>query len=119
MTPGQPAGVSWSREFPAGRTRHPRPEAALTRAPGRRRAACYLLTEIRRLPAEPRLAGLGGPAARPAGAGRRGDPMADILPTTPELDDLRAAVRKVAGKYGHRYFVDCATSHAEPTELYG
>jgi alkylation response protein AidB-like acyl-CoA dehydrogenase len=44
--------------------------------------------------------------------------MTDILPIPPEQADLREAVRKVAGKYGHQYFVDCATSHSEPTELY-
>src|ERR1700744_3429800 len=44
--------------------------------------------------------------------------MTDILPISPEQADLRSAVRQVAGKYGHKYFVDCATSHKEPTELY-
>jgi alkylation response protein AidB-like acyl-CoA dehydrogenase len=44
--------------------------------------------------------------------------MTDILPMSPEQADLRDAVRQVAGKYGHKYFVDCATSHKEPTELY-
>ena len=44
--------------------------------------------------------------------------MTDILPIPPEQADLRDAVRQVAGKYGHKYFVDCATSHKEPTELY-
>src|ERR1700761_1722448 len=44
--------------------------------------------------------------------------MTDILPISPEQADLRDAVRRVAGKYGHKYFVDCATSHKEPTELY-
>jgi alkylation response protein AidB-like acyl-CoA dehydrogenase len=44
--------------------------------------------------------------------------MTDILPISPEQADLRDAVRQVAGKYGHKYFVDCATSHSEPTELY-
>jgi alkylation response protein AidB-like acyl-CoA dehydrogenase len=44
--------------------------------------------------------------------------MTDILPISPEQADLRDAVRQVAGKYGHKYFVDCATSHKEPTELY-
>ena len=42
--------------------------------------------------------------------------MADLL--SPEQADLREAVRKVAGGYGHKYFVDCATSHSEPIELY-
>jgi alkylation response protein AidB-like acyl-CoA dehydrogenase len=42
--------------------------------------------------------------------------MADILPTSPEQADLREAVRKVASRYGHKYFVDCATSHSEPVE---
>ena len=42
--------------------------------------------------------------------------MADLL--SPEQADLREAVRKVAGRYGHKYFVDCATSHSEPIELY-
>src|SRR6201996_1934065 len=44
--------------------------------------------------------------------------MTDILPMSPEQADLRDAVRQVAGKYGHKYFVDCAASHKEPTELY-
>jgi alkylation response protein AidB-like acyl-CoA dehydrogenase len=44
--------------------------------------------------------------------------MTDIIPISPEEADLRDAVRQVAGKYGHKYFVDCATSHKEPTELY-
>jgi alkylation response protein AidB-like acyl-CoA dehydrogenase len=44
--------------------------------------------------------------------------MTDIIPISPEQADLRDAVRQVAGKYGHKYFVDCATSHKEPTELY-
>ena len=44
--------------------------------------------------------------------------MTDILPISPEQADLREAVRKVASRYGHKYFVDCATSHKEPTELY-
>jgi alkylation response protein AidB-like acyl-CoA dehydrogenase len=44
--------------------------------------------------------------------------MTDILPISPEQADLRDAVRQVAQKYGHKYFVDCATSHKEPTELY-
>jgi alkylation response protein AidB-like acyl-CoA dehydrogenase len=44
--------------------------------------------------------------------------MSDILPIPPEQADLRDAVRQVAGKYGHKYFVECATSHKEPTELY-
>jgi alkylation response protein AidB-like acyl-CoA dehydrogenase len=44
--------------------------------------------------------------------------MTDILPMSPEQADLREAVRRVAGKYGHKYFVECATSHKEPTELY-
>ncbi len=44
--------------------------------------------------------------------------MTDILPISPEQADLREAVRKVASRYGHTYFVDCATSHSEPTELY-
>ena len=44
--------------------------------------------------------------------------MTDLLPTTPELSELRAAVRQVATRYGHKYFVDCATTHKEPTELY-
>ena len=44
--------------------------------------------------------------------------MTDILPMSPEQADLRDAVRQVAGKYGHKYFVDCATSHKKPTELY-
>jgi alkylation response protein AidB-like acyl-CoA dehydrogenase len=45
--------------------------------------------------------------------------MADIVPISPEQADLRRAVRQIADKYGHRYFVECATSHKEPTELYG
>jgi len=45
--------------------------------------------------------------------------MADILPISPEQADLRRAVRQIADKYGHRYFVECATSHKEPTGLYG
>ena len=45
--------------------------------------------------------------------------MADILPISAEQADLRRAVRQIADKYGHRYFVECATSHKEPTELYG
>ena len=44
--------------------------------------------------------------------------MTDILPISPEQADLRDAVRKVASRYGHKYFVDCATSHSEPIELY-
>src|ERR1700761_884483 len=44
--------------------------------------------------------------------------MTDILPMSPEQADLREAVRRVAGKYGNKYFVECATSHKEPTELY-
>src|ERR1700749_469591 len=44
--------------------------------------------------------------------------MTDLLPISPEQADLRSAVRQVADKYGHKYFVDCATSHKEPTELY-
>ncbi|HYY19625.1 MAG TPA: acyl-CoA dehydrogenase [Streptosporangiaceae bacterium] len=44
--------------------------------------------------------------------------MTDLLPISPEQADLREAVRKVAGRYGHKYFVDCATSHSEPIELY-
>ncbi|HEY2520576.1 MAG TPA: acyl-CoA dehydrogenase [Streptosporangiaceae bacterium] len=44
--------------------------------------------------------------------------MTDLLPIPPEQADLREAVRKVAGRYGHKYFVDCATSHSEPIELY-
>ena len=42
--------------------------------------------------------------------------MTDILPN--QFKDLRDAVRQVAGKYGHKYFTECATSHSEPTELY-
>ncbi len=45
--------------------------------------------------------------------------MADIVLISPEQADLRRAVRQIADKYGHRYFVECATSHKEPTELYG
>jgi alkylation response protein AidB-like acyl-CoA dehydrogenase len=44
--------------------------------------------------------------------------MTDLLPISPEQADLREAVRKVAGRYGHKYFVGCATSHSEPIELY-
>src|ERR1700750_3497350 len=44
--------------------------------------------------------------------------MTDLLPISPEQADLRSAVRQVADKYGHKYFVDCATSHSEPVELY-
>jgi alkylation response protein AidB-like acyl-CoA dehydrogenase len=44
--------------------------------------------------------------------------MTDLLPISPEQADLREAVRKVAGRYGHKYFVDCATAHSEPIELY-
>lgn len=44
--------------------------------------------------------------------------MADIVPSTPELTELRAAARQLTQKYGHKYFVDCATAHKEPTELY-
>jgi alkylation response protein AidB-like acyl-CoA dehydrogenase len=44
--------------------------------------------------------------------------VTDILAASPELTDLRGAVRRVADKYGHKYFVECATSHKEPTELY-
>ena len=44
--------------------------------------------------------------------------MTDILPISPEQADLREAVRKLASRYGHKYFVDCATSHSEPIELY-
>jgi alkylation response protein AidB-like acyl-CoA dehydrogenase len=42
----------------------------------------------------------------------------DIVATTPEIAELRAAVRKVTAKYGHPYFVSCATEHREPVELY-
>src|ERR1700749_1705601 len=44
--------------------------------------------------------------------------MTDLLPLSPEQADLREAVRKAASRYGHKYFVDCATSHSEPIELY-
>ncbi len=44
--------------------------------------------------------------------------MTDILAASPELTDLRSAARRIAEKYGHKYFVECATSHKEPTELY-
>src|ERR1700735_4407983 len=44
--------------------------------------------------------------------------MTDILPISPEKADLRDAVRQAAGKNRHKYFVHCATSHKEPTELY-
>src|ERR1700761_4956329 len=44
--------------------------------------------------------------------------MTELLPISPEQADLRSAVRQVAGKYGHKYFTECATSHKEPTELY-
>jgi alkylation response protein AidB-like acyl-CoA dehydrogenase len=42
----------------------------------------------------------------------------EIVASTPELKELRASARKIAEKYGHKYFVDCATAHKEPTELY-
>jgi len=41
-----------------------------------------------------------------------------IVASPPDLAELRSAARKIADKYGHKYFVDCATSHQEPTELY-
>jgi alkylation response protein AidB-like acyl-CoA dehydrogenase len=41
-----------------------------------------------------------------------------MIPTTPELTALRNAARQIADKYGHSYFVECARSHKEPTELY-
>jgi alkylation response protein AidB-like acyl-CoA dehydrogenase len=42
----------------------------------------------------------------------------DIVEASPEVAELRAAVRKIAAKYGHPYFVQCATDHREPVELY-
>ena len=45
--------------------------------------------------------------------------LADIVPISPEQADLRRTVRQIADKYGHRYFVECATSHKEPTERCG
>ncbi len=42
----------------------------------------------------------------------------EIVESTPELVELRSAARKIADKYGHAYFVNCATAHREPTELY-
>jgi alkylation response protein AidB-like acyl-CoA dehydrogenase len=42
----------------------------------------------------------------------------NIVASSPEVSELRAAARRVADKYGHKYFVDCATAHREPTELY-
>ncbi len=44
--------------------------------------------------------------------------MANLVPTTPELEALRSAVRQIVDKYGFPYFLDCATHHKEPTELY-
>lgn len=44
--------------------------------------------------------------------------MANLVPTTPELQALRSAVRQIVDKYGFAYFLDCATHHKEPTELY-
>jgi alkylation response protein AidB-like acyl-CoA dehydrogenase len=41
-----------------------------------------------------------------------------IIPQTAELRELRSAARSIAEKYGHRYFVECARTHKEPTELY-
>jgi len=41
-----------------------------------------------------------------------------LLPTTPELTDLRLAVRQIVDKYGQGYFLECARVHKEPTELY-
>jgi alkylation response protein AidB-like acyl-CoA dehydrogenase len=48
----------------------------------------------------------------------REDHVNQIVPSTPELDELRSAVRQLTGKYGHQYFTECATAHREPTELY-
>lgn len=42
----------------------------------------------------------------------------NLVPTTPELDSMRAAVRQIVDKYGFAYFLDCSTHHKEPTELY-
>ncbi|MGQ0623904.1 MAG: acyl-CoA dehydrogenase family protein [Sporichthyaceae bacterium] len=44
--------------------------------------------------------------------------MSNLVPSTPELDDLRKAVRAIVDKYGFGYFLDCARHHKEPTELY-
>src|SRR5690349_3566280 len=44
--------------------------------------------------------------------------MSDLLPTTPELNALRLAVRQIVDKYGFPYFLECAKAHKEPTELY-
>lgn len=44
--------------------------------------------------------------------------MTDLLPTTPELTELRAATRILTQNYGHKCFVDCATTHKAPVELY-
>ena len=39
--------------------------------------------------------------------------MVGILPTTPELTALRAAVRQIVDRYGFSYFLDCARAHKE------
>ncbi|MGQ0630979.1 MAG: acyl-CoA dehydrogenase family protein [Sporichthyaceae bacterium] len=44
--------------------------------------------------------------------------MTNLVPSTPELDDLRSAVRQIVDKYGFSYFLDCSVHHKEPTELY-
>lgn len=44
--------------------------------------------------------------------------MSDLLPTTPEHDALRLAVRQIVDRYGFPYFLECAKAHKEPTELY-
>jgi len=41
-----------------------------------------------------------------------------IVEYTDEIRSLREAARQIADKYGHSYFVDCAVTHKEPTELY-
>jgi alkylation response protein AidB-like acyl-CoA dehydrogenase len=44
--------------------------------------------------------------------------MVEIVPSTPELTALRAAVRQIVDRYGFSYFLECARAHKEPTELY-
>ena len=44
--------------------------------------------------------------------------MSELLPSTPEQNDLRKAVRQIVDKYGFPYFLECARAHKEPTELY-
>jgi len=44
--------------------------------------------------------------------------MAGIITSNDELTSQRESSRKNAEKYGHKYFIECASAHKEPTELY-